>query len=413
MIGKITNRIGIPASLFYGYIGLVFFMIGAGIETSWFSAFLVSSGYEIQLVSVIFSLYGLFVAIFSWLTSFFVNIFSVRKVMIAGLIIYLVSAVILIAGIYFELLPVIAVAYTLRGASYPLFAYAFLIWITLRSEFKNLGKATSWFWFSFNLGLTIISPLLASLLLKFSNSINILAVGMVMALLGSFLSLKVNRDYLPTFNNNKSILYEMQEGIMILFEYPRLAIGLVVKAINNIGQFGFVIMMPIFLVNHGYSLSQWGIIWATTYVVNSFAGILFGNLGDYYGWRKIVCYFSGTLTALSCFLIGSVVFYFPGNFFLLMLAFIVFSFGIAAFGPLSALIPAMALEKKTTALSVLNLGSGLSNFLGPVLVTVLFQKFDGFFVLAVFAVLYLLASILAIFLKTPEELKKVYSLKEG
>lgn len=413
MIGKITNRIGIPASLFYGYIGLVFFMIGAGIETSWFSAFLVSSGYEIQLVSVIFSLYGLFVAIFSWLTSFFVNIFSVRKVMIAGLIIYLVSAVILIAGIYFELLPVIAVAYTLRGASYPLFAYAFLIWITLRSEFKNLGKATSWFWFSFNLGLTIISPLLASLLLKFSNSINILAVGMVMALLGSFLSLKVNRDHLPTFNNNKSILYEIQEGIMILFEYPRLAIGLVVKAINNIGQFGFVIMMPIFLVNHGYSLSQWGIIWATTYVVNSFAGILFGNLGDYYGWRKIVCYFSGTLTALSCFLIGSVVFYFPGNFFLLMLAFIVFSFGIAAFGPLSALIPAMALEKKTTALSVLNLGSGLSNFLGPVLVTVLFQKFDGFFVLAVFAVLYLLASILAIFLKTPEELKKVYSLKEG
>ena len=413
MIGKITNRIGIPASLFYGYIGLVFFMIGAGIETSWFSAFLVSSGYEIQLVSVIFSLYGLFVAIFSWLTSFFVNIFSVRKVMIAGLIIYLVSAVILIAGIYFELLPVIAVAYTLRGASYPLFAYAFLIWITLRSEFKNLGKATSWFWFSFNLGLTIISPLLASLLLKFSNSINILAVGMVMALLGSFFALKVNRDHLPTFNNNKSILYEMQEGIMILFEYPRLAIGLVVKAINNIGQFGFVIMMPIFLVNHGYSLSQWGIIWATTYVVNSFAGILFGNLGDYYGWRKIVCYFSGTLTALSCFLIGSVVFYFPGNFFLLMLAFIVFSFGIAAFGPLSALIPAMALEKKTTALSVLNLGSGLSNFLGPVLVTVLFQKFDGFFVLAVFAVLYLLASILAIFLKTPEELKKVYSLKEG
>lgn len=412
MIGKITTRIGIPASLFYGYIGLVFFMLGAGIETSWFSAFLVSSGYEIQLVSVIFSLYGLFVAIFSWLTSFFVNIFSVRKVMIAGLIIYLVSAGILIAGIYFELLPVIALAYTLRGASYPLFAYAFLIWITLRSEFKNLGKATSWFWFSFNLGLTIISPLLASLLLKFSNSINILAVGMGMALLGSFFALKVNRDHLPAFNNNKSILYEMQEGIMILCEYPRLAIGLVVKAINNIGQFGFVIMMPIFLVNHGYSLSQWGIIWATTYVVNSFAGILFGNLGDYYGWRKIVCYFSGTLTALSCFLIGSVVFYFPGNFFLLMLAFIVFSFGIAAFGPLSALIPAMALEKKTTALSVLNLGSGLSNFLGPVLVTALFQKFDGFFVLAVFAVLYLLASILAICLKTPEELKKVYLLKE-
>lgn len=402
MIEKITRRIGVPTSLFFGYIGLIFFMLGAGIETSWFSAFLVSSGYEIQLVSAVFSLYGLFVAIFSWLTSFFVNVFSVRKVMATGLFIYLFSAGLLVIGITTKIFPLIALAYMVRGSAYPLFAYAFLIWITLRTELKNLGKATSWFWLSFNLGLTIISPLLASVMLKFANPVSILIVGVILASIGGVLALKVNQDRLPAGFEKKGIIQEMKEGVTILFEYPRLAVALIVKAINNIGQFGFVIMMPIFLVDHQYTLSQWGIIWALTYIVNSFAGILFGNLGDRYGWQKIVGYFSGTLTGLSCLLIGLVVFYFPGNFVLLLLAFFVFSIGIAAFGPLSALIPALAPEKKTTALSVLNLGSGLSNFLGPVLVTALFQNFGGFIVLIVFAGLYLCASLLTSFLKVPE-----------
>lgn len=402
MVKKIACAIGIPASLFYGYVGLIFFMLGAGIETSWFSAFLVSTGYEIQLVSVVFSLYGLFVAIFSWLTSFFVNVFSVRKVMATGLFIYLVSTSLLIIGIMFKLFPMIALAYMFRGASYPLFAYAFLIWITLRTELDNLGKATSWFWFSFNLGMTIISPLLASVMLKFTNPEFILIAGLLFAVMGGVLALTVNQDRLLIGLEKRGMLQEMKEGITILFNYPRLGVALVVKAINNIGQFGFVIMMPIFLIDHHYSLSQWGVIWAMTYIANSFAGILFGHLGDRYGWQKIVGYFSGTLTALSCLLIGVVVFYFPGNFVLLMLAFLVFSIGIAAFGPLSALIPALAPEKKTTALSVLNLGSGLSNFLGPVLVTALFQHFGGFVVLAVFAELYLCASLLTIFLKVPE-----------
>lgn len=401
---KIAIKMGIPVQLFYGYIGLIFFMLGAGIETTWFSAYLVSTGYGIQIVSGIFTLYGLFVAIFSWLTSFFANMFTVRKVMWAGLIIYMISSLLLILGLVWQIMPLIAVAYMLRGAAYPLFAYSFLIWITLRSSLQHLGKATSWFWLSFNLGMTIISPLLSSFLLKTTQPVIILGVGMLMALVGGYLALRVNQDQLPKVKTTKNLAQEMKAGITILFEYPRLGIGLIVKAINNIGQFGFVIMMPIFLVAHQFTITQWGLVWAITYVVNSFAGIFFGSLGDRYGWRKIVTYFSGTLTALACLLIAVVVRYFPGNFFLLVFAFILFAFGIAAFGPLSALIPAMAPAKKTTAVSVLNLGSGLSNFIGPILVTLLFQRFGGFVVLIVFAVLYLLASILANFLKNPGEM---------
>lgn len=402
---KIATKIGVPVVLFYGYVGLIFFMLGAGIETTWFSAYLVSAGHSIQLVSLIFTLYGLFVAIFSWLTSFFANIFSVRKVMWAGLVIYMISTLLLILGLVGQVFQVIAGAYMLRGAAYPLFAYGFLIWITLRSQIKDLGKATSWFWLSFNLGMTIISPLLSSFLLNKTQPVIILVIGMVMALIGGYFALGANQDQLPVEKSSKNFGQEMKEGITILFEYPRLGIGLVVKAINNIGQFGFVIMMPIFLVAHQFTLTQWGLVWAITYVINSFAGILFGRLGDRFGWRKVVTYFSGTLTALACLLIAVVLRFFPGNFFLLVVAFIIFAFGIAAFGPLSALIPAMAPAKKTTAVSVLNLGSGLSNFLGPILVTLLFQRLGGFFVLIVFAILYLLASILAVFLKTPWEIE--------
>ena len=403
MLETISLKIGIPKQLFYGYVGLIFFMLGAGIETSWFSAFLVSEGFKIQSVSSIFSYYGLLVAIFSWLTSFLVNQFSVRKIMSVGVLTYLLSSMLLIISINQQNFLLISLSYMLRGASYPMFSYTFLIWITLRTDLRNLGKATSWFWFSFNLGMTILSPLCASFLLDRISPIYILVIGLIMAIIGGGFSLILNRDQLIQEKSKISFLMEVREGGSIFFEEPRLIVGLIVKAINNIGQFGFVIMMPIFLVENQYSLKEWGVIWAMTYVVNIFAGILFGNLGDRYGWRKIVCYFSGTLTAVSCILILVSVYYFPGKSVFLMIGFIVFAFGIAAFGPLSALIPAMLPTKKTAAISVLNLGSGLSNLIGPVLITLLFQKFGGFVVLSIFAILYLLASFLSYFLKLPEE----------
>ncbi len=106
----------------------------------------------------------------------------------------------------------------------------------------------------------------------------------------------------------------------------------------------------------------------------------FGMLSDKIGWRKVLVYFSGTITGLSCLLIYFVINFTPKNYLLLLSAFMVFAIGIAAFGPLSALIPEIVPDRKSTAISVLNLGSGLSNFIGPFLVTILFQNFGGDFV---------------------------------
>lgn len=403
VIKKLCDKLGLPFNLFFGYIGLIFFMLGASIESSWFSNYLVTNGYEIRMASLVFTLYGLSVAFFSWITSFLVAKYSIRKVMSWGIWIYLISTIMLLISLEMSLVLGTIVSYMLRGASYPLFAYSFLIWITLTTDKKELGKATSWFWFSFNMGMTIISPTLASFLLNYLDPNMILILGILFVLIGGTLSLKVNRTKTDNKLSSNSLIAEMKNGILVMKNYPILFIGMIVKAINNIGQFGFVIMMPIFLIDKGFTLFEWGTIWSTTYIVNSFAGLFFGFLGDKYGWQKIVVYFSGTLTGISCLLIAFVTYKYPGNYLLLILAFIVYAFGIAAFGPLSALIPSLVPDKKIEAISVLNLGSGLSNFVGPVLITFLFQSFGGEFVLIVFALLYFLGSVLSIKLKVSQE----------
>lgn len=401
MKNRIIEKMGISQDLIWGYAGLIIFMLGATIETSWFSSYLISVGFQVKEVSLLFSFYGIFVAFFSWITSFLVSRYLIKKVMFSSLLMAIFSTVILFVGLKTRQIPLIFLGYMLRGTVYPLFAYSFLVAITIQTSVEKLGRGTSWFWLCFNLGMTIIGPILATGLLKQINPMLIFLIGGVLIIIGGFITLTRCKIRQPE-NESATVLTEMKQGIWILFQFPRLFIGLLVKGINNIGQFGFVIMMPIFLLQHQFSLRQWASAWAICYIVNSFAGIFFGSLGDKYGWRKIVTLFSGTITGGGCLLLSLVINHFPGNFLLLLFAFIVFSIGIAAFTPLSALIPSMVPNNKVTAISVLNLGSGLSNFFGPILVTILFQQHGGSFTLLVFALLYFLASFFSIFLKIPD-----------
>ena len=75
------EKLGMPKVLFWGYVGLIFFMLGSTIECTWFSATLIDLGYGVNFVSTIFSFYGLLVAIVSWISGALVNRFSIRKVM--------------------------------------------------------------------------------------------------------------------------------------------------------------------------------------------------------------------------------------------------------------------------------------------------------------------------------------------
>ncbi|KRK92614.1 MFS transporter [Latilactobacillus curvatus] len=402
MMGNLVKKIGVSKDLVFGYVGLILFMFGSTIESSWFSSFLNNQGVTVSAVSLAFTFYGVIVALFSWITSFLVNRYTAKKVMLVGLCLLIITTILLVISIALKNALMITIIYALRGSAYPLFAYSFLILVTLQTESSALGRATSWFWLAFNLGMTIIGPALSVHLLKSISAIYVLIVGCIVAIAGGLTALLLSNEKRNEMDT--TVLKEMKTGIYIMMEYPRLFIGMVVKTINNIGQFGFTIMMPIFLIANGYTLVEWSTIWSISYIVNAFAGVFFGMLSDKIGWRKVLVYFSGTITGLSCLLIYFVINFTPKNYLLLLSAFMVFAIGIAAFGPLSALIPEIVPDRKSTAISVLNLGSGLSNFIGPFLVTILFQNFGGDFVLFVFSCLYFLASILSLALKTSREL---------
>lgn len=396
-----------PQSLVWGYVGIILFMLGACIETSWLSSYLVEKGLSKTQVGAIFSLYGIVVAIISWLSGIFVQIFGARKVMLSGVIIFVASSI----PFLFWAIPshdffAISVTYMLRGMAYPLFCYSFLVWVTYRSNNEIMARSTAWFWIAFNLGLTIMGPWLAAMYIPLIGSINVMLYGLVIALLGAFFALVLNKDQLTIEKTEEHLTKEIMESLLIIVKKPKVGIGVVVKTINSIAQFGFVIMLPIFLLSNGFSLQQWAGIWGLTYIINTLANILFGYIGDKFGWRKTVAYFGGTMTALSCLLIYYSVLLFPGNYTILLSAFIVYAFGLAAFGPLSALMPALAPNNKAAAVSALNLGSGLSNFVGPLIVSLLFEPFGIGVVIYTYAALYLLSSVLTFFLKTDEELRR-------
>lgn len=400
------HNIGLPKKLLWAFLGLFLFILGAAIEQSWFSSYLSSLGISSTNVSLIFTVYGIAVAIVSWFTGIGTQSWGIRPLMWAGAIIYFIGTIPLIwIALPAKNYILILIFYTLRGFAYPLFAYSFLVWINYSVKKEVLGRASSWFWIFFGLGMTIVGPYVSSALLPVIGKSGILYLGMLFVLLGTLCALVMNRDHVSIPKSENSALKDFSDGFLIMFKRPRLGVSVIVKAINDVGKFGFVIIMPIYLIDYGFSTSEWLAVWGSINVVNIFFNYVFGYIGDKIGWRKTVTYFSGTLCGLGTLGMLLAPRIFGHNIVALFLSLCLYAIGLSAFGPLSALVPNLAPDRKGDAISALNLGSGLSNFVGPLIVSIFIGPFGSEGALIAIAVVYLLASVLAVFLKTPEELK--------
>lgn len=404
-------HLGIPSSLLWGFVGILFFIIGATIEQSWFSKMLFNMGYNATTVSNIFVAYGIAVAISAWFAGAGAQIIGVRRLMIIGVLIYFIGSIPLITiGISNKNIIIIFITYMLRGASYPLFAYSFLVWVNYRSPKEYLARAMSWFWIAFGCGNTIFAPYLSGILISIISKTLIFYVGFVLVVIGSIFSLILNRDNGVILSNssgatNTKILIN---SILVIFHNKRLGISVIVKTINDIGKFSFVIIMPIYLSHFGFKTSEWISLWATANVVNIFLNYIFGYIGDKLGWRKTVVYFGGTLCGIGSVCLWLMPVLFGKNIIALFLALTLYAIGLAAFVPLTALIPNLVSEEdQGSAISALNLGSGLSNFVGPLIVSSFFKISGMGGTLIIIGIIYLTASLLAIFLKTSDELKPI------
>ena len=141
------GKIGMDKKMLMGYIGVLIFMMGDGLEQGWLSIYLGESGMTVQQTATLLSVYGIAVAISSWLSGILAEIYGVRRMMITGMVLFVLGTIVfLTVGIPTMNLSIMLPTYALRGLGYPLFAYSFLVWITYYAPTEKLGTAVGWFW---------------------------------------------------------------------------------------------------------------------------------------------------------------------------------------------------------------------------------------------------------------------------
>lgn len=396
-------RIGLPRELFWGFIGVFLFITGATIEQSWLSSLLQQHGFSSVNISLLSAIFGLCVAVVSWFSGIGAGVLGLRHLMWAATAVYFIGSVpFIFVALPHNNYPLMVVTYALRGVAYPLFAYSFLVWINQRCETRILGRAVSWFWIAFGVGMTIVGPWYSSLAIALVGETATLLSGFIFVPAGAFCALVLNHDR-PSLQTRQALGPALLEGIVVLVRDPKMRLAVAVKTINDIGKFSLVILMPVYLPHFGFSITEWLTIWGLANVVNIFANYLFGWLGDVIGWRNTVMWFSGTLCggAMLAVCYAPVLFYHSKT--VLFLALAIYAIGLGAFGPLSALIPSLLPQNKGAAISCLNLGSGLSNFAGPFIVTLCVGPLGVEKTLWVIAALYFTASLLTVPLRLPEK----------
>jgi len=411
------ERIGIPQHLAWGFVGVLIFMIGDGVEVTYLTRFLTvpdgggMSGSEAGFATV--TVYGIAVLIASWFSGTLSSIWGPRRVMWLGAAWWVAFELLfLFVAIPTKSVGLIVTIYGLRGFAYPLFAFAFLVWAQVTSKERMRGSVAGWFWFAFTGGLPTlgsgiaalaIGPLGFSLFETLVLSLVLVAVG---GLIGCFGVRDPSGDQ-PIADEsveNPRSPKRLFEGVNILWRDRRTLAGGLVRIVNTAPEYGFFAMFPFTFgpaaPGGGFlTTAQVAALQAIAYGANIAANLFFGVFGDYFGWRRTVTWFG----CVGC-AIATPVWYFvsiaAGTFTVAAVLGALYGILLAGFVPLSALMPSMVgMKDKGAALAVLNLGAGGAAFLGPVVVSLFFPLGGGAAVAIAFCVMYVLVAVLSTVLK--------------
>lgn len=406
MFNTLTRLTGFSQKLITGYCGVLIFMVGEGLEQSWLSPYVIGKGLSVEESAILFSIYGLSAAISAWFSGVLVEIYSAKNVMGAGLVLFLIGSVLfLMFGLPSNNIYIMIPTYALRGLGYPLFAYGFLVWVTYEAPREKLGSAVGVFWFVYSGGLSVLGVLYSSIALPYLGEIHTLWSSLIFVMVGSCIALMLNRNESASkLSKNKKIsLNYLAKGITIAFENPKIGLGGIVRSINTSAAYGFVVFMPMFMMNVGFTRTEWLHMYATLWSVNIVFNLLFGVISDRLGWKNVVMWFGCLGCALTTLLFYYIPHIFGANFLLTVIAAGLFGASLAAYVPLSAIMPSLAPENKGAAMSVLNLGAGLSTFIGPAIVGLFIGSLGTEGVIWVFSGLYIFSAYLMKFINIPME----------
>ncbi|WP_329068492.1 MFS transporter [Amycolatopsis sp. NBC_01480] len=407
---RLLTRWGLPAPLFLGYVGLLLFMIGDGVESGFIAPYMTDNGAGTEIkASYVITVYGVAVMLASWLSGALSELWGPRRVMLIGLAIWLVFDVLFLTiGLGGENYTLMLICYGIRGFGYPMFAFGFLVWITAVAPVARLGAAVGWFYFAFTGGL----PTLGALVASFTNplfghfgtlwvAVGLLTVGGLIAVLGVRQRTGFQRLAPPDVKPVQSLV----SSVSIAWKNPRVGVGMLVRVINTAPEFGMLVFFPtIFISQIGFGENRWLLLVSVIYGTNIFFNLIFGVLSDRIGWRTTIFWFGAIGCAISILLLYFVPVAMGAQYYwLALLVGALYGATLAGFVPISALLPSLAPEHKGGAMALLNLGAGAAAFVGPAIVSLFLGPAGAAGVVIIFAALYLVAAVLVRFLKLPKE----------
>ena len=414
------ERIGIPKPLVWGFVGVLIYMIGDGVEITYLAKYLQQPdggglpGAQASFATV--TVYGIAVTIASWFSGTLSGIWGPRRVMWLGAAWWIVFEILfLTVGIPSKSYALILVLYGIRGFAYPLFAFSFLVWAQIASPPHMRGSVAGWFWFAFTGGLPTLGAGVAALAIgPLGMSLyQTLVLSLVLVALGGLIGSLVREPHGlqpiadETVQNPRS-LKRLLEGVDILWRDKRTAAGGLVRIVNTSSEYGFFAMFPFvfgpaapgggFLTD-----AEVAALSAVTYGANILANLFFGVFGDYFGWRRTVTWFGavGCAIATPLWYFGAIA---SGSFPVAVALGILYGIVLAGFVPLSALMPSMVAPKdKGSALAVYNFGAGGAAFLGPIIVYAVYPWGGGAGVAITYCLMYVVVAVVAARIKDPSD----------
>ena len=261
------------------------------------------------------------------------------------------------------------------------------------------------FWFVYSGGLSVLGVLYSFFNVTSTAEIHTLWSALIFVVLGAVIALMLNRDdgAAQSGNREKASLGYVLKGITIAFENPKIGLGGIVRTINTSAAYGFVVFMPMYMMDMGFTRTHWLQMYAALWTVNIIFNLIFGVISDGLGLRKVVMWFGCVGCALTTLMFYYVPQFFGANYLLTVCAAGLFGACLAAFVPLSAIMPSLAPDNKGAAMSILNLGAGLSTFVGPAVVGLFIGSLGTVGVIWIFTGLYLFSGVLMKFVTLPKE----------
>ena len=412
-------RLGIPHPLRWGFLGVLVFMTGDGIESNFIAPHIagaLGTG-GTDSAAMVIGLYGVAVLVASYFAGVLSELWGPRRVMTIGAVLWVVFQVTFLAALPTGSVGLIALTYFLRGLGFPLFAFSFLCWVNHTVARERNATAVGWFYVVFTGGLPTLGSLIAIGSIpafgggatgetgSMALSLLFVAVGWAVVRFGVHERTGLGR-IAPREHSAARVI---ASGIEVCISRPKVLLAVVIRLVNTAPEFGMFVIMPAVIGTElGWGQSKWLTMTVIVYAGNILFNAVFGAIGDRIGWIRTVKWFGIAASGVGLLAWWYVPHLVPAGsewgFWLATAAGTVFGIMLAGFTPMGAIVPAFAGEdRRGAAMAMYATAAGGATFLGNAVVSAVLPWGGAAGVVWTFVVLYALAFVVLSFLRVPAQ----------